>query len=59
MPWLLKGWHSAWIPHPGYFGERGCELLKRKEGSRKKRGKRLPFEAQGIYEGVGEVKRHE
>src|SRR5260370_38589189 len=28
-------------PHPGCFGKRGCKLLKTKDGSRKKRTKRL------------------
>jgi hypothetical protein len=28
-------------PHPGCFGKRGCKLLKIKEGSCKKRRKRL------------------
>ncbi len=28
-------------PHPGYFGKRGCKLLKTKDGSRNSRAKRL------------------
>jgi len=28
-------------PHPGCFGKRGCKLLKTKDGTRKKRVKRL------------------
>ena len=28
-------------PHPGWFGKRGCKLLKTKDGSRKKKVKRL------------------
>jgi hypothetical protein len=28
-------------PHPGCFGKRGCKRLKTKDGSRKKRAKRL------------------
>jgi hypothetical protein len=28
-------------PHPGCFGKRGCKLLKTKDGSRKKKAKRL------------------
>jgi hypothetical protein len=28
-------------PHPGCFGKRGCKLLKTKDGSRKRKGKRL------------------
>jgi hypothetical protein len=35
---------------PRHFGKRGCKLLKTKDRGRKKRGKRLPFEAQGKQE---------
>jgi hypothetical protein len=31
----------AEIPHPRYFGKKGCKLLKTKNGDRKKRGKRF------------------
>jgi hypothetical protein len=33
---FLKGY-----PHPGCFVKRGCKLLKIKDGSRKKKAKRL------------------
>jgi hypothetical protein len=33
--------------HPRCFGKRGCKALKTKKTSAKKRGKRVPFEAQG------------
>jgi hypothetical protein len=47
-------------PHPGGFGKRGCKLLKTKDGSRKKRTKRLQeIEGSrvrtGAAGGVGEV----
>jgi len=29
------------IPHPRYFAQRGCKLLKIKEGNCEKRGKRV------------------
>jgi ribosomal protein L21E len=29
------------IPHPRYFGKRGCKLVKTKDRSRKKKVKRL------------------
>ncbi len=32
---------SGKAPHPGCFVKRGCKLLKTKDGSRKKRAKRL------------------
>jgi hypothetical protein len=37
-------------PHPRCFAKRGCKRLKIKERRWKKRGKRLPFEAQGKQE---------
>jgi len=53
----VKGWHSAWDTPPWVFlGERGRELLKRKEGSPKKREARDCPRGQGIYEGVAEVR---
>jgi hypothetical protein len=38
------------VCHPGCFAKRGCKLLKTNNGGRKKRGKRLPFAAQGKQE---------
>jgi hypothetical protein len=29
------------VPHPGYFGKRGCKLLKTKGGRAEKRAKRV------------------
>jgi len=38
----LDGWTEAEKhPHPGCFVKRGCKLLKTKDGSQKKRVKRL------------------
>ena len=48
------------IPHPRYFGKRGCKLLKTNGGSCKKRSKRLqeierPRVIAGVVRTVGEV----
>ena len=40
---MSSGWlkRESRYPPPGYFGKRGCKLLKIKDGSRKERTKRL------------------
>ena len=48
------------IPHPRYFGKRGCRRLKTKDGSRKKKAKRLQAIERarvrvGVAGGVSEV----